>query len=560
MSASIELQKQTIVCLQEIKKEIRKNADQKNGLGELKRELFKMLLADPQATNSGISEGQKRKSTTSNVEMQARQRENSEVEEVQYEVDTTRIRTPVAQDTDRISGEGQKEMNTATNTQKENSTIDKGQNEIYTTHSMAIEKSDSILKEGQHETNAYRPIVTQRQQLLRSSSLAQQSPEEEREMAVSSSSRQQQEEKEMKRLAPLNLHSMYQGWKVFILTKPFHHWLTNQSKIDTSGSRRLVTCLNDHLRDIEQPKGHNRSIRNSMATLIAQLSSGSKKKKLASRVIEDQYNSAYRLGGNMHAHMLAFIAKSNNKSIHAIFNSSRSHWKNIPIQIQDRYSFFLERKILDNLGLNLGRCLNMWSSRILLKRATYCRTVGNKELHLRAANQHISQCDGKCEIADDDLIEMDSLPLSLLVDEEEENASGYEGSEKEESEESEEEELEEETETETPCQESDTEEEEFEREKSTSFTRLSTVKKMPVVIAAESDEDDDNSDDDSATFYSHNKEYKDENGTAASSSPTSSSGLTTNRNNKRPNNDRSVNQSKKKKGKLNTSIYIPRMD
>lgn len=38
--------------------------------------------------------------------------------------------------------------------------------------------------------------------------------------------------------------------------------------------------------------------------------------------------------------------------------------------------------------------------------------------NLRAANGHMNQCDGTCEIPDEDLVNMEGLPLSLVVEKE----------------------------------------------------------------------------------------------------------------------------------------------
>lgn len=40
--------------------------------------------------------------------------------------------------------------------------------------------------------------------------------------------------------------------------------------------------------------------------------------------------------------------------------------------------------------------------------------------HLCKVNDHLEQCDGSCRIAEEDLVNMEGLPLSLLHDDEEE--------------------------------------------------------------------------------------------------------------------------------------------
>lgn len=48
------------------------------------------------------------------------------------------------------------------------------------------------------------------------------------------------------------------------------------------------------------------------------------------------YEAALQLANNIHAHMIAFIAKTNKESIKATLG--RVTWSTIPAQIQDRYS------------------------------------------------------------------------------------------------------------------------------------------------------------------------------------------------------------------------------
>lgn len=191
----------------------------------------------------------------------------------------------------------------------------------------------------------------------------------------------------------------------------------------------------------------------------------------------------------------------------------------------------------------------------------------NIECHLRVVNQHIDQCDGSCEISDDELVNMEGLPLSLVVKDEEgsagslDRASGEQVEEGSQSLEGLEESLR--AEEEEDDEESDSDSEHYGRKEEdleANNLNLNILDKMPtVVVPSEDDDNADGSDGDSADIFLSEEEEDsgDKHGKAAATSSRISYVERINNNHKRlRSEERSESQSshrKIKKAKVDSS-------
>jgi hypothetical protein len=111
--------------------------------------------------------------------------------------------------------------------------------------------------------------------------------------------------------------------------------------------------------------------------------------------------------------MINHVAKKNNTSIREIVG--RKRWSQIADEVQDMYSLFLERKVLKDYGLNIGRCKNMWAARMLLSSTTYTKT--DKRSITSAVSEiekHVNWCYDNCEETERALANSKGLPLSLV--------------------------------------------------------------------------------------------------------------------------------------------------
>lgn len=321
--------------------------------------------------------------------------------------------------------------------------------------------------------------------------------------------------------------------------------------------RLSVPCKDGHLRDIKKIENSSKiSDKTKVITVIAQLLTEKSDQIVLPEltVVENTYQSVKKTVYDVHAHMMDHLAKVNDTSIDAIMDEVR--FPLIPADIQDKYAFFIERNVLETCGLKIGRCQNMWAARILLQNATmnrsYYRHLKNQ---LRDIKIHLDECDGGCEVADNDLASMEGLPLSLIKGKKGSNSNHVE-EEQEEVKRSKDipEDVLEEIETEHHGSDTDYSyedsgrEEEFENAKKYKMKRRSkeketiasstiqraTTTRIPIVVAASDDDENENSSD---GFYS-----QDENGNATASSS------------KRPNNDQLESHSKKK-GKTDSPQY-----
>lgn len=118
-----------------------------------------------------------------------------------------------------------------------------------------------------------------------------------------------------------------------------------------------MPCQDDHLRDIKGKAGYDKSVKTNISTLIAKLLKRSTSNPEKDIVVKNCFNAAHKLASNMHVHMIAFLPQVNNTSIQATLE--KTQWSTVPVQIQDRYYFFLEKEIVNKVRVNIGRCENM---------------------------------------------------------------------------------------------------------------------------------------------------------------------------------------------------------
>lgn len=273
-----------------------------------------------------------------------------------------------------------------------------------------------------------------------------------------------------------------------------------------------VHCQDDHLRDIKKPGGRLTSFQNIPRLITELLKDFARKKKkkinVSPTVVQPLYDSVKAIAKRMLYHMLTYIAKLNNTSVSVALE--RTHWSNITPEIQDRYSFFLERRVFEECGLDIARCKNMWGSRLLMQSAT---TLAHRA---QTINSHMDVCDGLCEIDDQDLANMNGVPLSLLANHGEGSdvkVVKEEESEEEETEESQYEEEESDSDDEYIDSEKDMKEQHpvviiserrkpsvKEKEPIHTINRSTATKKVPMVIPVNEDDDDDDDYDNGDTF------------------------------------------------------------
>lgn len=293
--------------------------------------------------------------------------------------------------------------------------------------------------------------------------------------------------------------------------------------------RLVVPCKNEQLRDIAlitergSQFGYNftkLSVKIRTTVLIARLLTEKMNRTINPRSIiaEEHFASVKNIVYDIHAHMMAYMAKINSTSIDAAM--ATTFYRSIPEDIKDRYCFFLERKVHEKCGLDFGRCKNMWCANALLQNATTDRSYDRHVVtQVPLIKEHVELCDGSCEIADSELAHMEGVPLSLLGNEgsnnnqdvkkvkeepkepgrvfgESNNVFNKQSSSKEA----------EKGDRDITLDKSERSQQNEEKETSSSSTiKVSTPNKIPVVIPAD-DDDEEDSDDDEDDYGSRSQE------------------------------------------------------
>jgi hypothetical protein len=141
----------------------------------------------------------------------------------------------------------------------------------------------------------------------------------------------------------------------------------------------VIPCADAERRDIDRVTEKAKEISNArnlysvrMQGLIATLLSENTEQDVTGRDprVLSIHGKFKDIAKQIHCHILNEIATTENVALYQLIPTL---WSSVRDEIQDKYALLLEKKVLKELNLDIGRCKDMWGARMLLNGAVSLR-------------------------------------------------------------------------------------------------------------------------------------------------------------------------------------------